>query len=167
MTALTRFHAAVLAILSALGVATAFAQTPAPVAPRPPAGPFQVVSPSREIVVSLTTEGATLAWSIAYRGAPLTRPSPLTLTLDGGRTLGDTPVFTTTSSRGVDTILKPPVRYRRAEIRDRFNEATFAFAGNYALTLRAYDDGVAYRWKTTLPGEITVVSEDATLAFPG
>jgi alpha-glucosidase len=119
----------------------------------------------RRRVVTLATDGQ-LTWSIAYRGAPLTLPSPIAMVLDGGRTLGAKPVLTTTMSRGVDTVLRPPVRYRRAEIRDRFNESTFAFAGNYALVVRAYDEGVAYRWVTRLPGEITVVSEDATLAFP-
>jgi len=143
----------------------AAAQAPAQKAPPGPPKSVQVASPNRDIVVTLTTDGQ-IAWSIAYRGAPLTRPSPLALVLDGGRTLGAKPVLTTTMSRGVDTVLRPPVRYRRAEVRDRFNEATFAFGGNYALTVRAYDDGVAYRWKTTLPGEITVMSEAATLAFP-
>jgi alpha-glucosidase len=142
------------------------AAAPAPqAAPKGPAASGQVASPNRDIVVTIATQGQ-VAWSIAYRGAPLTTPSPLALVLDGGRTLGAKPVLATTMSRGVDTTLTPPVRYRRAEIRDRFNETTFIFAGNYALIVRAYDDGVAYRWKTTLPGEITVASEQATLGFP-
>jgi hypothetical protein len=33
--------------------------------------------------------------------------------------------------------------------------------------VRAYDDGVAYRWKTTLPGEVIVVGEDVSLTFAG
>ena len=171
MSTTMRLRAAALSMALALASAPAFAQAPAAqarpsTAVREPGGPFQVASPNREIVVSLTTDGAQLAWSISYRGAPLTRPSPLALVLAGGRVLGDKPLFTTTLSRSADTTLTPPVRYRRAEIRDRFNESTFAFAGNYALVVRAYDDGVAYRWKTTLPGEITVVNEEATLAFP-
>ena len=100
--------------------ASAQAQSPAK-GPGSPPPSLQVASPNRDIVVTLTTEGQ-LAWSIAYRGAPLTTPSPLALVLDGGRTLGAKPVLTTTMSRGVDTMLTPPVRYRRAEIRDRFNE---------------------------------------------
>jgi alpha-glucosidase len=168
MTTTTSVRATAVLGMMLMCAAAAQAQPPQPV--RQPARPAvqtqQVASPNRDIVVSLTTEGARLSWSIAYRGAPLTLPSPLALVLDGGRTLGDKPVFTTTFSRSGDAILRPPVRYRRAEVRDRFNEATFAFAGNYALVVRAYDDGVAYRWKTTLPGEITVVNEEATLAFP-
>jgi len=67
--------------------------------------------------------------------------------------------------RSADTTLKPVVRIKRAEIRDRYNERRIDVAGGYALLVRAYDDGVAYRWVTTLPGDVTVVSEDASLAF--
>jgi alpha-glucosidase len=89
------------------------------------------------------------------------------MTLDGGRVLGEKPVLTTTFTRSADTVLQPPVRYKRAEVRDRFNEAIFTFSGNYLLQIRAYDDGVAYRWVTRMPGDITVVNEDVTLAFAG
>ncbi len=64
-------------------------------------------------------------------------------------------------------MLRPVVRVKRAEVRDRFNERRIDFAGDYSLIVRAYDDGVAYRFVTKLPGEITVANEDATFAFAG
>ena len=152
--------AIVLAVVVLLVAAPAHGQKPAA------AGPFQVASPNRAIVVTITTKGQ-VAWSIALRGAPITRPSPLAMILDGGRTLGAQPVVTGSTTRSADTILKPVVRIKRAEVRDRFNERRIDFAGDYSLIVRAYDDGVAYRWVTRLPGEITVRERGGDLRVPG
>jgi alpha-glucosidase len=127
-------------------------------------GPLTLASPSGALVVTLGTEGQ-LTWSVSLRGRQLLRSSRLAMVLDGGRVLGDRPVVSGTSTQPADRVLKPVVRVKRAEIRDRYNERRVDFAGGYALLVRAYDDGVAYRWLTTLPGDITVLNEDVTLAF--
>jgi alpha-glucosidase len=127
--------------------------------------PLTVSSPNRSIVVTVGTDGA-LTWAVSLNNQPVLRPSRLAMTLDGGRTLGVQPVVVGTTTRSSDTVLKPVVRIKRAEVRDRFNERRIDFKGGYSLIVRAYDDGVAYRFATKLPGEITVVGEDATLAFP-
>ena len=147
-------HVLVVSTPSLLASATAPAPAQAP--PRPTIGPPVVTSPDGALVVTVGTEGQ-LTWSVTRRGRAVIQPSRIAMTLGDGRVLGEKPLLTTSFARSVDTILKPVVRYRRAEIRDRFNEVVFTFAGSYALVVRAYDDGVAYRWKTTLPGEITVV----------
>ena len=41
------------------------------------------------------------------------------------------------------------------------------FADGASLVFRAYDEGVAYRWETTFPGEIVVEDELAQFIFPG
>jgi alpha-glucosidase len=135
-------------------------------APQKAPGPQTVTSPGGALAVTIATDGQ-LTWSVAFQGQTIVAPSPIALRLGDGRVLGEQPVLTTTFSRKADTTLKPPVRYKRAEVRDCFNEAVFAFAGKYLLAVRAYDDGVAYRWMTRLPGEMTVVNEDVTLAFTG
>jgi len=154
------FRAGLLLLLVAVGAA--FAQTP----PRPPTGPPVVTSPNGALVVTVGTEGH-VTWSVTHRGRVVIEPSPIAMKLGDGRVLGEKPLLTTSSRRSIDTVLKPSVRYRRAEIRDRFNEVVFAFGGNYSLAVRAYDDGVAYRWTTRLPGDITVVGEEASLRFAG
>jgi alpha-glucosidase len=148
-------------LLGAL-TARAVAQT----APRPAAGPLTVASPGGALVVTVGVEGQ-VTWSVSYRGNTLITPSRIAMTLDGGRVLGDKPVVSRTATRSADQVLKPVVRQKRAEIRDHYNERRIDFAGGHALLVRAYDDGVAYRWVTSLPGDLTVVSEEATLAFGG
>jgi alpha-glucosidase len=133
-------------------------------APQRVTGPLTVVSPNGALVVTLGIDGQ-LTWSVALRGGQILRPSRIAMTLDGGRILGEKPVVSGTAVRAADTTLKPVVRIKRAEIRDHYNERRVDFAGGYAILVRAYDDGVAYRWVTTLPGDVTVVTEEATLAF--
>ncbi len=139
--------------------------------------PLTVASPDGAIVVTVAA-GDELTWAVSAGGREILRPSPIGLTLaggldrrspsgGGGRVLGARAVVSATSSRRVDEVLRPVVRVKRAEIRDRFNERRIDFAGDYSLVVRAYDDGVAYRWVTRLPGEITVEGERATFVFAG
>jgi alpha-glucosidase len=148
-------------VLTAVLAASARAQNP----PGPPPT-LTVTSPGGALAVTIGVVGQ-LTWSVSLRGATVIAPSPIAMTLDDGRVLGEKPVLTTSFIRSADTVLKPPVRYKRAEVRDHFNEATFAFVGRYLLQVRAYDDGVAYRWVTRLPGDITIIDEAVTLAFTG
>ncbi len=130
------------------------------------AGPLRVTSPGGTLEVTIGTEGA-LTWSVTHRGRTIVRPSRLALTLADGRVLGAAPKVTATSVRSIDQVLTPPVAYRRARVTDRCQERRIDFAGDFSLVVRAYDDGVAYRFVTRLPGEITVRDEDVTLGFEG
>jgi alpha-glucosidase len=58
-----------------------------------------------------------------------------------------------------------PVKSRL--IRDRFHELTIDFKQNFSLDFLVYDDGVAYRFRTRLPGSITIDSEEAMIDFAG
>lgn len=128
--------------------------------------PLTVSSPNGALTVTVGVDGQ-LTWSVAAAGRPILSPSRLALTLEDGRVLGDKPVVTGTTTRRVDRELRPVVRYRRASVRDAFNERRIDFTGHYALVVRAFDDAVAYRWVTSIPGEITVRDEAATFAFTG
>ena len=129
-----------------------------------PAAPLRVASPGGGLTVTVGTEGV-LTWSVSHRGRTLVRPSRLALTLGDGRVLGAAPVVTATTTRSVNQVLRPTVAYRRAQIADRYEERRIDFTGDFSLIVRAYDDGVACRFVTRLPGEITVRDEDFTLGF--
>jgi alpha-glucosidase len=124
-----------------------------------------VASPGRALVATVATGGPAQR-AVTLSGREILRPSRIALTLQGGRVLGANPAVTGSSTRQVDQVLHPVVRIKRAEIRDRFTECRIDFAGGYSLLVRAYDDGVAYRFVTKLAGEITIESEDVTFAFP-
>ena len=125
-----------IALLLASGLVAQAGQAPAAAGKaKPPAGPLTVASPNGAVVVTVAT-GEELTWAVAVRGKPVLLPSRLSMTLDGNRVLGAKPVVTATSTRTIDQILRPVVKVKRAEVRDRFNERRVDFAGNFALVFR-------------------------------
>jgi hypothetical protein len=50
----------------------------------------------------------------------------------------------------VDRTIEPPVKVKFAKIREHYNELKLSFT-NFAVTFRAYNEGVAYRFETSLP----------------
>ena len=126
---------------------------------------FSLLSPDKRIEVKIAI-GADVRYSVFFKGQEIVAPSAVAMTLEGGKVLGAAPKVRDEKRRSVNETLTPVVRQKSASIPDHFNEVTLAFAGDYALIFRAYDDGVAYRFTTSFPGMIIVVSEKAEFAFP-
>lgn len=89
--------------------------------------------------------------------------SPISLTLKEKPGIGANPKIVDSSERKVDQIVTSPVPEKRRKIKDNFAELHLKFEGNYGLIWRAYNNGVAYRWTTRLPGKITVSDEEAEI----
>lgn len=125
----------------------------------------RVTSPDGRLELALTV-GADLRWSVTHDGTPVVAASPLALTLQGGEVLGARPRVRTTRPASVDATITP-VAYKKAAIRDHYNQLTVHFQGGYGVVLRAYDDGVAYRFVLDRADSVTVASETAHFAFAG
>lgn len=108
-----------------------------------------------------------IRYNVTWQGREVIRPSEISLLLDRGRHLGVQPRLQKSSRRSADMVLEPVVRQKSARIRDHYNELVLDFKGGYTLLFRAYDNGVAWRWVTRLPGRVKVVSEQALFDFPG
>jgi alpha-glucosidase len=127
---------------------------------------YAAQSPDGETRLEIAV-GTQVTYTVTHRGQTLLGPSPLSLTLDGGRVLGRGARVSGTRTRQVNETIRPVVAIKNAAIADRYTELRVEFRGGYALEARAYDDGVAWRWVTDLPDSITVVSEEATFRFAG
>ncbi len=55
---------------------------------------------------------------------------------------------------------------KNASVRNRYNAVRLNFAGGYAVEFRLFDDGAAYCFVTSLPGEVEVMGEACRLGFP-
>ena len=130
------------------------------------AKPNELYSPDKKIRVVINTEG-TVSFAVYCDGKEIVAPSPVSLTIEGSGVLGREPRFAGIRTRSADDKIVPPVREKRAVIRDRYNEAVLSFKGNYGLVFRAYDDGVAYRFFTKLKGRVRVTSEEVAFHFGG
>ncbi len=87
------------------------------------------------------------------------------MVLASGQVLGKPATPSGSNARSVDQRLRPLLPTKRAEVRDYYNERRVDFAGDYSLVVRVFNDGLAYRFVTRLPGEIAVRDEQATFRF--
>lgn len=124
------------------------------------ARPLELSSPDRQLRVTIDT-GERLAFSVSHRGVPLVLPTPIGMTLNGIGTLGEKPRLTGQQRHSVDATVRPVVAQKSRVVRDHYNALQLDFAGGYALEVRAYDEGIAYRFRTSLPGQVTVEDEQA------
>ena len=133
-----------------------------------PSAPTAVTVASPDGTIRLTMNaGETLTYTIAVNGREVLGPSRISMTLQGGEVLGSKPAILRSTETTGDRILRPVVKIKRAEITDRYRQVRVDFRGGYSLILRAYDDGVAYRFVLAKPGEVTVEAEEASFEFSG
>jgi alpha-glucosidase len=125
---------------------------------------YDATSPDGRIQVTVHT-GPELAYSVAVGRRPVLHPSPISMKLASGEVLGKPAAAAGSDRRSVDRLLRPVLRVKRAEIRDRYHELRVDFEDAYSLIVRAFDDGVAYRFVTALQGDITVEEEESTFRF--
>jgi len=123
-----------------------------------------VKSPSGHIEVQVRA-APDLAYDVTYDGRPLLADGRLSLDVDHHR-LGAAAHIKDAKVRGVDTTINPAVRLKAATLPDTYNELRVECAGGYAVTFRAYDQGVAYRFETALEApQVKVFGEEAVFRF--
>jgi alpha-glucosidase len=120
---------------------------------------YRVLSPDKktEAVLELK-EGLSL--TISHSSQKILTVNSIALLLDKNVSFGASPVVRRSKTNSVNTKISPVLPEKRKVIPDVYNEMNVWFKGNYGLKIRAYDDGVAYRFFSSLPGEIVVRNEE-------
>src|SRR5260370_4060141 len=92
---------------------------------------------------------------------------PLALDIDH-KALGVDPQVLAAKKLTYDQTMEPPVRQKFARIRENYNELRLEMEGGYAVIFRAYNEGAAYRFETSLPQQqVKVFSEEVKFNFSG
>ncbi|OCX54740.1 Retaining alpha-galactosidase [Mucilaginibacter sp. PPCGB 2223] len=124
---------------------------------------LSVKSPDGKITLQLEND-AQIKWSVSYEGIAVIAPSKISLTLNDGEVLGSNAVISSCKTLAVNNTIVTPI-YKKQSIINQYNELTINFKGDYGLILRAYNDGVAYRFFIKRPGGITIKNEEANFNF--
>jgi alpha-glucosidase len=124
---------------------------------------LHVKSPNGKIDLALEN-GAKISWSVKHENTPVIVPSTISLTLGNGVVLGNHAKIITTKKSSVNTVFNTPI-YKKKAVVDEYNQLTVDFKGDFGLILRAYNDGVAYRFFTKKKGEVVIESEEANFNF--
>ncbi|MEY4904909.1 MAG: hypothetical protein RLZZ292_2724, partial [Bacteroidota bacterium] len=123
---------------------------------------YQLISPDKSIELMIKVSDR-VYYEVKLNGNPVVAPTAVGMTIDG-QTIGNRPRVTNVSEDVHTGTLMPVVRQKSKEIQDSYNEQKLQFDGNYALTFRVYNGGVAYRFSTSFDKkEVIVNSEDFKL----
>lgn len=125
-------------------------------------GTYVVTSPDGMLRASVSV-GSYISYTVALDSLVLLQPSRISMTLSDGVVFGKDDKVRKVSRDVVDQVLQACV-YKKSDVEDHYNEMTLKFK-EFSLIFRAYDEGVAYRFKSELKGDYKVVGEQAEFNF--
>ena len=125
---------------------------------------YNVLSPDNRLKISVSAKEK-FFYSVSFKNQPLIQNSPIALILDNNKTLVGKPVVSATKINKIRQKVMPVVRVKRKEIDEQYNELILTIKGGFTLYLRAYNNGVAYRWGVDGAGSFKVNVEEATFNF--
>lgn len=124
---------------------------------------YPVSSPNGRITLTVDVNKH-IYYQVTFDKETILDFSPIALeTIQG--TLGNNPTVLSVDSQEVDETVRP-LYWTRSVIKNHYNELTIKFKGNYALIFRVYDNGVGYRFQTSLKDKLTIVDETVEYRFP-
>jgi alpha-glucosidase len=122
---------------------------------------YTILSPDKSIKL-LVVIGDKITYSVYYNGIILLKPSQVSLTIDQSVVLGQNPQVLKVNKTEVNEKLYPPIKVKRKEVTNHYNQLSMNFKNNFGLQFRVYDDGVAYRFNTRFKNDIMVYDEEAS-----
>ena len=125
---------------------------------------YNLESPQKNINITISADGDILKYSVTHDNTPIITDSPISMELNDGKILGANPIVRSYDIENVNETIKS-VLYKKETIIDNYNELTLNFKGNYSIQVRAYDDGIAYRFITKFSKPIIVKNENITYNF--
>lgn len=127
---------------------------------------FSLLSPDKKIEVKVSV-GEKIEFSVLKNGKALIFPSPLAMNVNANVMLGVNTKVKNSKTNSVNQVLLREVRQKSKEVRENYNELTINFKENFALSFRSFNEGIAYRFETSLDGELKVNSETYSVNFAG
>lgn len=123
---------------------------------------YDVESPDGTLTVTVAGGGDQLMYEVERNGTTLVHPSPISVHLKDGAVFGTLPEVVDHTRRTVDRDLTPVVPTKQSTVRDHFRELELDFEKDFALIVRVYNDGTAYRFRSQRTDSLTVEDELAT-----
>lgn len=126
---------------------------------------FSLKSPDGRInmIVSLNNQ---ISFSVNLDENIVVDKSIISMITGDDRKLGINPKLKNSEQVTYKGEINPQIPYKDSKIIDEYNEMSFNFKDNYQLIIRAYDDGVAYRFVDNRKDTETILDEKLILKFP-
>lgn len=115
-------------------------------------------SPDGQTNVCVTLSDA-IYYDVVSHGETLLTRSIIGMQLSD-RTLGEKPVLKKKSVKSVEETVTPIFPLKYSQVENNYTLLTLDMKGGYSVDFRIYDDGVAFRMRTSLPGMIEIMQEN-------
>ncbi len=122
-------------------------------------------SPDGKIELSVAYE-TQLRWEVKMGDKQLVLPSEISMELTNEKFPSEKDRIRKTETIKINEIVRPVVAHKDSEIKDECNEMTIDFKSGFSLIFRVYNDGVVYRFKTDIKGNVIVMNEQVELNLP-
>lgn len=124
---------------------------------------YTISSPSGELSAIVKVDSTT-SLSVTAKGHMIMENCIISMKLADGSQLGvNSSVRKDTRGSRTESINAP--FYRQSAFQASYNYLSLRFEGNYTLQLRAYNDGISYRFVTSFPDNIEVLEESVQFNF--
>jgi alpha-glucosidase len=125
---------------------------------------YDLRSPDDRIEIRIHT-ARQIRYDVVLNGGSLLENCTLSLKVDD-KILGIDAKVIDAKRRAYDHVEVPVVRQKFAQIRDHYNELRLTMEGGYSVVFRAYNEGAAYRFETSLPRpQVKVGAEEGVFNF--
>jgi len=127
---------------------------------------IKLLSPDKTIELVVSVKDA-IQYSVLVDDKTVLNPSSISMKLGNGKVLGHSAKVIDITRKTVDEEVIPVVKEKFNVIKDNYNELTISFEGNFSVSFRAYNNGIAYRFTTDVDDMIKVISEESVFNFSG
>lgn len=124
----------------------------------------QTVTSPNGLLKAEITIGEKISYTVSHGNDLLLNPSTISMKLND-KTLGEKSKLSKATTKSNNSIIQSPL-YKRAEIKDAYNELNMDFKQGFTLIFRAYDDGIAYRFSVKSKKPFQVENEQVEFNFP-
>ena len=126
---------------------------------------FMLKSPNGKLVIHIvSTDQEELTYDLVYDGVTVMLPSHVGLNRVYGKSVTGSMAVTKATTSTIDELVPSPFT-RQASMRNHYNELTLKVKDDMCVVFRAYDNGVAYRFKIFKP--CTIRYEKVEYNFAG
>lgn len=119
---------------------------------------LSVTSPDGQVRLNVSLSDK-VYYDVESHGETLVKNGHLGMTLDKAN-LGANPVLKGKKVKTVNETVTPIFSLKSANIDNHYTSLLMNMKGGYAIEWRVYDDGLAYRFVTSIKGDVKVLSED-------
>lgn len=123
---------------------------------------YTVISPDGKLKIKLNVENG-ITYEVFHNNLSLIQSSDIAMSFDNGIITGKNEVKEVQEesvSNEIDVFIG-----KNKTLEDKYNELKIDFEKDYSLIVRAYDEGIAWRFQTAFEGTVIVNSETADFNF--